>query len=263
MLSLQSQVPSVLTLFTPWPPVSVTVVHTLHSRDVSIVTRYCIKQSIVSGPRLQICQSQVAKICKPFIQDFAQAASPRTSGLLLRPHWTLICVTRTQEYKSSWYSLLSSVSAWASILPSKGSYSLFVIHDQWKKLWHSSFVQLKLFSLLDFPLRFQSGHQDVGTQKSVVSRLPLLHPLETHSHPLHRCRWVTHFREFLDRRVFHKLTLLFTSAVSGVTGVPERICSIIQAQPDLLRSQALLTFLLELSSESHLGPNDVTAMDTE
>ena len=101
MLSLQSQVPSVLTLFTPWPPVSVTVVHTLHSRDVSIVTRYCIKQSIVSGPRFQICQSQVAKICKPFIQDFAQAASPRTSGLLLRPHWTFICVTRTQEYKSS------------------------------------------------------------------------------------------------------------------------------------------------------------------
>ena len=53
------------------------------------------------------------------------------------------------------------------------------------------------------------------------------------------------------------------SAVTGVAGVPERICSIIQARPCLLRSQALLDLIIQLSAEYHPVPDDVIAQDTE
>ena len=123
MLSLQSQVPSVLTLYAPRPPVSVpTMGHTLNSRVVSMVTRYCINSPLFQDRASGSANLRSRKFASLSSRISAQAVSPRTSGLLLRPHWTCICVTRTQEYKSSWYGLLSSVSAWASILPSKGSY---------------------------------------------------------------------------------------------------------------------------------------------
>ena len=51
--------------------------------------------------------------------------------------------------------------------------------------------------------------------------------------------------------------------IAAVTGVPERIYSIIQARPGLLRSQALLNFLVQLNAGYHLGPGDITVMDTE
>ena len=73
----------------------------------------------------------------------------------------------------------------------------------------------------------------------------------------------THYLSVLIAEFPQKLRLLLTSAVTGVAGVPERICSIIQARPSLLRSQALLNFLMQLMEESHLGPDDVTAMDIE
>ena len=52
MLSLRSQVPSVLTLFTPWPPVSVTIVHTLNSQEGLHSNTLLYQAAIVSGPRL-------------------------------------------------------------------------------------------------------------------------------------------------------------------------------------------------------------------
>ena len=60
-----------------------------------------------------------------------------------------------------------------------------------------------------------------------------------------------------------KMKLHVISAVTGVAGVPERICSIIQARPCLLRSQALLDLIIQLSAEYHPVPDDVIAQDTE